>query len=221
MKMNKSIDRIKMNLQLLAGEGESAEVSATDVSNMQTSENIDTTVTTQEPVKTEKTFTQEDIDRIISKKLAQFKQKEEARVKEVEEAEKLKRMSEAERQQAEMKKQLDEFNKMKAEMAREKLNSQVVKELSTLELPCEYAEYVMVEGDAEGTMTRLKTFAEKYKADVQREADRQVQERLRGNVPRTSTVTTSNQTFTKEDILKMSPDEINKNWDKIKHIKLT
>ena len=25
----------------------------------------------------------------------------------------------------------------------------------------------------------------------------------------------------KEDILKMSPDEINKNWDKIKHIKLT
>lgn len=220
MKMNESIDRIKMNLQLLAEPGDNIDpiVTTTDTTDAQASNNE---VTIKEPTKTEKTFTQDDIDRIISKKLAQFKQKEEARVKEIEEAEKLKRMSEAERQQAEMKKQLDEFNKMKSEMAREKLNSQVVKELSTLELPCEYAEYVMVEGDAEGTMARLKIFAEKYKADVQREADRQVQERLRGNAPRTSTVTSSNQAFTKEDIMKMSPDEINKNWDKIKHIKLT
>lgn len=220
MKMNESIDRIKMNLQLLAEQGDNIDpiVTATDTTDVQASNDE---VTIKEPTKTEKTFTQDDIDRIISKKLAQFKQKEEARVKEIEEAEKLKRMSEAERQQAEMKKQLDEFNKMKSEMAREKLNSQVVKELSTLELPCEYAEYVMVEGDAEGTMARLKIFAEKYKADVQREADRQVQERLRGNAPRTSTVTSSNQAFTKEDIMKMSPDEINKNWDKIKHIKLT
>lgn len=210
---------IKMNIQLLASEGES-EVSDNDDStgNVQTDTND-----TQENKPAEKTFTQDDLDKILAKKFAQWERKSEQRAaekaKEVEEAEKLKRMSETERQQAEMKKQLEEYNRMKAEMAREKLNNQVVKELALKNLPVEYAEYVMVDNDAEATMERLSTFAEKYNADVQKEVDRLVQERLRGNAPKAANVQAKT-SFTVEDIKNMSPDEINRNWDQIKNVKL-
>lgn len=181
------------------------------------------TPTNDNVVQEEKTFTQEDLDKILAKKFAQWERKAEQRAndkaKEVEEAEKLKRMSETERQQAEMKKQLEEYNKMKSEMAREKLSNQVVKELASRNLPCEYSEYVMVEGDAEATMERLSTFAEKYNADIQKEVDRLVNERLRGKAPATSTVQTKT-SFTVEDIKNMSSDEINKNWDIISKMKL-
>ncbi|MGL5380699.1 capsid assembly scaffolding protein Gp46 family protein, partial [Clostridium sp.] len=96
------------------------------------------TPTNDNVVQEEKTFTQEDLDKIMAKKFAQWERKAEQRAndkaKEVEEAEKLKRMSETERQQAEMKKQLEEYNKMKSEMAREKLSNQVVKELASRNL---------------------------------------------------------------------------------------
>lgn len=214
---NNASEMLKMNIQLLASdEGQNTDSGDVNVDNVQ-----DNTNENQDNVQTEKTFTQEDIDKIIAKKLKQWEKKTEERTKQIEEAEKLKAMSESERQQAEMKKQLEEFNKMKAEIAREKLSGQVVKELASRELPIEYAEYVMVEGDAEATMERLTTFAEKYKADVQAEVDRQVQGRLRSNAPKGMISSgTSNTSFTVEDIKKMSPAEINQNWDKIKHIKL-
>lgn len=177
---NNASEMLKMNIQLLASD-EAQNIDNENVND----DNVQNDTNEKEiTVTSEKTFTQDDIDKIIAKKLKQWEKKTEEKTKQIEEAEKLKSMSENERQQAEMKKQLDDFNKMKAEMAREKLSSQVVKELASRELPIEYAEYVMVEGDAEATMERLTTFAEKYKTDVQAEVDRQVQERLRGNAPK-------------------------------------
>lgn len=148
----------------------------------------------QEVKKEEKTFTQEDLDRIISKKFKQWEKRKEEEKHQIEEAEKLKRMSEADRQREEMKKQLEEYNNMKMEMAREKMRNQTAKELASLELPIEYTEFVMVEGDAEATKQRLKTFSEKYKADIKREVDAQVKERLRGNV-----ILSNNQTEVQEN----------------------
>lgn len=216
METNKiTSEKMKMNLQLLASDDSQQE---------QETEQTEQTEQVEQTEQTEKTFTQEDLDRIIAKKFAQWEKKSEQRAnekaKEVEEAEKLKRMSETERQQAEMKKQLEEFNRMKAEMAREKLASQVVKELAVRNLHCEYAEYVMVEGDAEATMERLNTFAEKYQSDIQKEVEKQIQEKLRGKSPQVSTISNNKSSFTVEEIKKMSPSEINKNWDLIKNIKL-
>lgn len=212
---NASENVLKMNIQLLASEGEQN----TD-NNVDNQDNVQDNTNIQEnQQEKEKTFTQDDIDRIIAKKFKQWEKNKAKEKEEIEEAERLKRMSESERQEAEMKKQLEEFNKMKAEMAREKLSNQVVKELATRDLPIEYAEYVMVDGDADATMDRLKVFAEKYKADIQAAVDKQVQERLKGNVPKSSVVEQKGE-FTVEDVKKMSAAEINKNWDKIKHLKL-
>lgn len=213
---NASENLLKMNIQLLAdGEEENTENNTENKENVQDNTNVQ-----EKQQEKEKTFTQEDIDRIIAKKIKQWEKKTEEKTKEIEEAERLKAMSESERQQEEMKRQLEEFNKMKAEMAREKLSNQVVKELASRDLPIEYAEYVMVVGDADATMERLKTFDEKYKADIQAEVDKRVQERLKGNVPRSSTIEQKGE-FTVEDVKKMSTAEINKNWDKIKHLKLS
>lgn len=208
---------LKMNIQLLASD----DVEETEQNNNEIDEdNGDKTVENEVKNHTEqRMFTQNDIDKIISKKFAQWQKKNDEEKRELEEAEKLKRMSENERQQAEMKKQIDEFNKMKAEMAREKLSNQVVKELASRELPIEYAEYLMVDGDAEATMERLTVFEEKYKTDIKAMVDKQVQARLKGEVPKSSAVEAKGE-FTAEDIKKMTPDEINRNWDKIKHIKL-
>lgn len=208
---------LKMNIQLLASD----DVEETEQNNNEIYEdNGDKTVENEVKNPTEqRMFTQNDIDKIISKKFAQWQKKNDEEKRELEEAEKLKRMSENERQQAEMKKQMDEFNKMKAEMAREKLSNQVVKELASRDLPIEYAEYLMVDGDAEATMDRLNVFEERYKADIKAMVDKQVQERLKGNVPKSTTVEQKGE-FTADDIKKMTPEEINKNWDKIKHIKL-
>lgn len=211
---------LDMNIQLLAGEDNTGDGSLEQNPGATIEQpSVKPIEQNSEQTQSEKVFTQEDIDKIISKKFAQWQKKNDAEKKELEEAEKLKRMSENERQQAEMKKQIDEFNKMKAEMAREKLSNQVVKELASRELPIEYAEYLMVDGDAEATMDRLTVFEQKYKADIKAMVDKQVQERLKGNVPKTSTVEVKGE-FTAEDVRKMTPEEINRNWEKIKHIKL-
>lgn len=177
---------LKMNIQLLASD----DVEETEQNNNEIDEdNGDKTVENEVKNPTEqRMFTQNDIDKIISKKFAQWQKKNDEEKRELEEAEKLKRMSENERQQAEMKKQMDEFNKMKAEMAREKLSNQVVKELASRDLPIKYAEYLMVDGDAEATMDRLTVFEKEYKADIKAEVDRQVKERLKCDTPKGSSV---------------------------------
>ena len=187
---NASENMLKMNIQLLAEGGEEN----TD-NNVDNQENVqDNTNIEEKQQENEKSFTQDDIDRIIAKKFKQWEKAKAKEKEEIEEAERLKRMSQAERQQEEMQKQIEEFNKMKAEMARKDLNNQVVKELASRDLPIEYADFVMVDGDADATMDRLKVFMKKYNADIQKEVDKQVQERLKGNVPKTSTVETKTET---------------------------
>ena len=178
-----SENMLKMNIQLLAeGEEKNTNNNSDFNENVQDDTNIDT-----KKQEAEKTFTQEDIDRIISKKFKQWEKNKAKEKEEIEEAERLKRMSQAERQQKELDDKIKKIEKMEADMARKDLNNQVVKELASRDLPIEYAEFVMVEGNADETMDRLKIFMEKYNADIQREVDKQVQERLKGNVPKTST----------------------------------
>lgn len=174
--------KLKMKLQLLAGEGEESPETG---SGQGEGAEEQSQVNNEGSESQEKTIimTQEQLNAMFDKKYAQWKKKSEKEIqekaKEVEEAEKLKRMSEQERQQAEIKKQLDEFNKMKSEMAREKLLNQTAKELSTRNLPIEFSEFVMA-GDSEATMERLNVFNEKFNAAVKKEVDKQVNERLKG-----------------------------------------
>lgn len=205
--------RFNMNLQLLAGEGEEGTETNSgqgEGAEEQTQNNNEGSESQENTI----TMTQEQLNAILDKKYAQWKKKSEKemqeKAKEVEEAEKLKAMSQAERQQAEMKKQLDEFNKMKLEMAKEKLLNQTSKELATRNLPIEFSEFVMA-GDSEATMERLNVFNEKFTAAVKKEVDRQVNEILKGSGNFRDTHL-DNKTNNNVDTSKMSDDEFYRNY---------
>lgn len=207
-------NKLNMNLQLLASddgsEGAEANSGQCEGAEEQTQNNNEGSESQENTI----TMTQEQLNAMFDKKYAQWKKKSEKemqeKAKEVEEAEKLKAMSQAERQQAEMKKQLDEFNKMKLEMAKEKLLNQTSKELATRNLPIEFSEFVMA-GDSEATMERLNVFNEKFTAAVKKEVDRQVNERLKGSGNFQDTHL-DNKTNNNVDTSKMSDDEFYRNY---------
>ena len=114
MKNESNVTKLDMNLQLLAseGEGEAGESTAEPVA-----QEIG-----QEPVKKEeKTFTQEEVNKMIEKRLAREKAKAE---QERLEAEELAKLSEAERQKKLFEKQVAEFEAERAEWQASRLKEE-------------------------------------------------------------------------------------------------
>lgn len=142
---------------------------------------VEVTETTQ----SEKTFTQAELEQILSKRLARERKDIEAKIEaERKEAEELAKLSEQEKASKllEIKeKELEE--KIKA-FESEKLLNETSKQLASKNLPIEFAE--MLKGtDAEKTFENIKVFEEKFNAAL----EVKVNERLKGNVPKTGTVT--------------------------------
>ena len=157
-------------------------------------------------LKEEKTFTQAELDKILNKKFAQWQKKtEEAK----QEAERKAKLTEAEKLAEERK----EFEAMRKQFEYEKRANSTSKILASNNLPIEFADFLIAESD-EATTHRVDLFKNAFNDAV----EKLVNERLRGNVPKVSTV--SSRSFTSNDIKNMSPEEINKNWDQIKNIKL-
>ena len=157
-------------------------------------------------VKEEKTFTQAELDKILNKKFAQWQKKtEEAKV----EAERKAKLTEAEKLAEERK----EFEAMRKQFEYEKRTNSTAKILASNNLPIEFSDFLIAETD-EATTQRVDLFKNAFNEAV----EKLVNERLRGNTPKTSTV--KNRTFTANDIKNMSVEEINKNWEQIKNIKL-
>jgi hypothetical protein len=150
----------------------------------------------------EKKLTQEDFDKAISKRLAREKAKweKEFAVKleiEKKESEELAKLSEAEKQKKLFEKQVKEFEETKRAFENERLLNETSKQLASKNLPIEFAE--MLKGnDAEKTFENIQLFEAKFNEAV----EKVVTERLRGNVPKTTT--SSNTTsITKEQFNKM------------------
>ena len=134
--------------------------------------------TEQEPVV--KTFTQEEVDKIVNKRLARERKDIEAKIEaERAEAERLAKMSEAEKQQALFKKQVEEFEATKRAFEQEKLLNETSKQLASKNLPIEFAEMLKA-NDAESTFENIKVFEAKFNEAV----EKLVNERLRGNTPK-------------------------------------
>lgn len=167
---------------------------------------VDSTIeTTNNEVATEtkeevKTFTQEEMDKIIAKRLAKEKQKAEA---EKQEAERLAKLSAEERQKAEFEIEKAKFEEERKTYLREKLELQVVKELTAKNLPAEFSSYLIKE-DAESCFEEIKTFEKAWKSAL----DKAVTERLKGKTPTTSTPKT--QGLTKDEFKKLSISEMQK-----------
>lgn len=130
---------------------------------------------------TEKTFTQAELDEIISKRLAKERAKFDEQLKtKVSEAERLAKLNEDERAkeeiriaQEELNKMQNEFNAMKESFEKEQMLAQVQKELSDKQLPLHMASS-LIGADAETTKANIDKFEVEWKASLQDAIQREI-----------------------------------------------
>lgn len=120
--------------------------------------------------------------------------------------------SEEAKQLRELKAQFEQSQK---EAAREKLVNQALSTATEKSLPAKLVEF-FVGDDAEKTTANLGILEAEFNAAVQAEVDKRFKDG--GTPPPQKSGQTT--TLTKEAVLKMTPDEINANWDEIVKNKL-
>ena len=172
-----------------------------NVNEQPTEPNVEQPNVEQPTEPTVKTFTQEEVDKMIQKRLSRERKDIEAKIEaERAEAERLAKMSEAEKQQALFKKQVAEFEATKRAFEQEKLLNETSKQLASKNLPIEFAEMLKAQ-DAESTFENIKIFEAKFNEAV----ERLVNERLKGKTPKAQTGAVEG--VTKEAFNKMSYKE--------------
>lgn len=138
---------------------------------------------TTEEQEEEKTFTQEELDEILQKRLSREKSKWEKEKEEAaKEAERLAKLSADEREKELNQKRDEELAKTKAELERVYLEQDTVERLSDEGLPLIFKSFLMQE-NAEVTNENIKTFKAEFDKAVQDE----VEKRLVGKTPKAST----------------------------------
>ena len=182
-----NVTKLDMNLQLLASdEGEAGEPTEGSVIQEQG----------QEPAKKEeKTFTQEEVNKMIEKRLAREKAKAE---QERLEAEELAKLSEAERQKKLFEKQVAEFEAERAEWQASRLKEETRNQLRERNIMSDFDEFVLG-ADAEATLDKLNRF----EALLNKAVELAVNERLKGKAPKTSASGSSGE-MTKEQFRKLN-----------------
>lgn len=155
----------------------------------QTAENVDTETTEQqgEEVKTytqeevdeltKDMLTQEEVNKLIDKRIARERQNAEEKKKE---AERLSKLSAEERAKEESRKKDEEIAKLRAEIDRNNLEKDTIDRLNQEELPLEFKSFLMRE-NAEKTNEAIKVFKEVYNKAIQTE----VEKRFKGKTPKT------------------------------------
>ncbi|WP_051582364.1 DUF4355 domain-containing protein [Lysinibacillus fusiformis] len=108
-----------------------------------------------------------------------------------------------------------QFEQSQKEAAREKLFNQALSAATEKSLPSKLVEFFVGE-DAEKTTANLGILEAEFNAAVQAEVDKRFKE---GGTPPPQK-NGNPTTLTKEAVLKMTPDEINANWDEIVKNKL-
>ena len=190
--------------------------------------NVNETVEVTEEIKPQeeiKTFTQEEVNAILEKRLSREIKKIEAEKQkamelelkaELEEAEKLAKMSEtervkakAERERAKFEKERKKFEEEMRAFNQERMLNTTMTTLSEKNLPVEFASFLRAD-NAEQIMDNISTFEKHFNDAV----EKAVLERLRGKTPQTGTATKN---FDMNELRNMSVAEINANWNKIKN----
>ena len=115
-----------------------------------------------------KTFTQEEVDKMITKRLQRERKDIEAKIEaERKEAEELAKLSEAEKQKKLFEKQVKEFEETKRAFENERLLNETSKQLASKNLPIEFAE--MLKGNnAEKTFENIQLFETKFNEAVEK-----------------------------------------------------
>ena len=161
----------------------------------------DTKTETKEP-KSEKKYSDEEVDRILSKKFAKWKEQEEKAVKEAEKLAKMDAIQKAEYEREQMQKELDEYKRKDAlasmtNTARNMLadaNISVSDELLS----------VMVSTDADETKAAIDAFKNAFNEAV----EKAVKERIKGEPPTKGGTPNIAPTLTKEQIMAIKDPEL-------------
>ena len=146
-----------------------------------------------------KTFTQDEVNEMISKRLQRERKDIEAKIEaERKQAEELAKLSEQEKASKLLELKEKELNDKIRAFENERLLNETSKQLASKNLPIQFAE--MLKGnDAEKTFENIQLFEAKFNEAV----EKVVSERLRGNVPKTTTSLNS-PSITKEQFRNMS-----------------
>lgn len=132
-----------------------------------------------EGTKDEKTFTQAELDAIITKRLEKERKKMETNfTKKIEEEKRLASLDEEERQKEIYRIEKENFEKERAEFQKEKMLQETRNLLLKDSLPDEFAQY-LVRDTAEATLEEINKFKEVFNSSLQAS----VEKRLGGKTP--------------------------------------
>ncbi|MBQ7574645.1 MAG: DUF4355 domain-containing protein [Clostridia bacterium] len=149
---------------------------------------------TKTKVEETKTFTQEQVDELIEKKLsearAQWDKEAEAQRQAEEEDKKLALMSDDERKTAEFEKREKAFETERQKYLSDKLEFEATKALAQENLPVSFARLLSGK-DEEETAQNISMF----KSEFLKAIEIAINERLKGKTPKTSSVAESNDPF--------------------------
>lgn len=156
------------------------ETRATETTVEETTTEETTAVETTQATPTAKTFTQEELNAIIDKRLERERRDAQARIdKAVTEAQKLAKMNAEERAEHERQELQKTLAQREAEITKRELRAEAKSQLSDKGLPIELAE-VLPYTDAETTNAAMDAVEKVFRAAV----ERGVTERLKGNPPK-------------------------------------
>ena len=151
---------------------------------------VESTETNPVEVKEEKTFTQEELDKILNKKFAQWQKKtEEAK----QEAERKAKLTEAEKLAEERK----EFEAMRKQFEYEKRVNSTSNVLASNNLPIQFSDFLVADTE-EATTQRVDLFKNAFNQAI----EKTINERLRGKTPKVPTQTSKG--ITKEEWNRMN-----------------
>lgn len=174
-----------------------------------------------------KTFTQDELNKIVAERIAKERKKLDAeRQKQQEmqeklieeESEKLAKMTEAEKIKAKAERERKKFEEKvaryeteKKAFEQEKIKNETMKLLSEKGLPIELCQFIKSD-TADEIMGNVEVFEKCWSEAIEKSVNARL--RTSGEL---KTSTTTKATYTVDQLRNMSAEEINKNWDKIKN----
>lgn len=204
--------RIPLDLQMFAEQGD-ADSSSNNTETKTSVEDFLKTVKPEELVANP--LLQPAIDSKISKAVDKALQNarakwESEKTDQLSEAEKLAKMTQAEREKYEFKKQMDMFQKEKSAFERDKLIVAAGKELQLKGIDAGLAKYI-VGSNADETNKNLEEFQKLFSSSL----EKVVEDRLKGKVPPLKTGQVEGKLST-SDLAGLTPDQINEKWAQVK-----
>lgn len=204
-KANKDNFKFSLNLQLFAD-------NPSNPDDQKEHENPDDKPANPDPEVKVKTFTQDEVDKIVQGRLAKERKSWEKHLEEQKtEAEKLANMSEKEKKAYQEKKRIEDLDAREAEITRRELTAQAKIQLADKGIPTELAEILNFK-DADSCKKSIEVVEKAFQQAVEKAVD----EKLKGG--KSMKKAPSSTEITLDSLKTMSADEINKNWDDVQKL---